>query len=55
MKYINNLLNELNCISYKEYLEEKGNSIKFDESKTVYNLLRNAVYKQYLGVNLSFF
>ena len=34
--------------NYKEYLEEKDNSIKFDESKTLYNLLRNAIYKQYL-------
>ena len=44
-------VNELNCINYKEYLEEKDNSIKFDESKTLYNLLRNAVYKQYLEEN----
>lgn len=35
----------------KEYLEEKNNSIKFDESKTLYNLLRNAVYKQYIEEN----
>ena len=32
----------------EKYLEEKDNSIKFDESKTLYNLLRNAIYKQYL-------
>lgn len=46
--YLLQEVNELNCISYKEYLEEKDNSIKFDESKTLYNLLRNAIYKQYL-------
>ena len=39
---------ELNCINYKEYILEKEKSIEFDESKTLYNLLRNAVYKQYL-------
>ena len=42
---------ELNCINYKEYMEEKDKSIQFDESKTLYNLLRNAVYKQYLEEN----
>ena len=46
--YLLQEVNELNCINYKEYLAEKDNSIKFDESKTLYNLLRNAVYKQYL-------
>ena len=46
--YLLQEVNELNCINYKEYLEEKDNSIKFDESKTLYNLLRNAIYKQYL-------
>ena len=46
--YLLQEVNELNCISYKEYLEEKDNSIKFDECKTLYNLLRNAIYKQYL-------
>ena len=49
--YLLQEVNELNCISYKEYLEEKDNSIKFDESKTLYNILRNAVYKQYLEEN----
>lgn len=49
--YLLQEVNELNCISYKEYLKEKDNSIKFDESKTLYNLLRNAVYKQYLEEN----
>jgi hypothetical protein len=46
--YLLQEVNKLNCINYKEYLEEKDNSIKFDESKTLYNLLRNAIYKQYL-------
>ena len=43
---------ELNCINYKEYLEEQDKSLEFDESKTLYNLLRNAVYKQYLNEHL---
>ena len=47
--YLLQEVNELNCINYKEYLEEKDNSIKFDESKTLYNLLRNALYKQFLS------
>lgn len=37
----------LNSISYQEYLKEKDQSVKYDESKTLYDLLRNAVYKQY--------
>mgnify|MGYP004640468199 CR=1 FL=1 len=49
--YILQEVHELNCINYKEYLDEKNNSIQFDESKTLYNLLRNAVYKQYLLEN----
>ena len=32
-------------------MEEKDKSIEFDESKTLYDLLRNAVYKQYLSEN----
>ena len=32
---------------YQEYLKEKDQSVKYDESKTLYDLLRNAVYKQY--------
>lgn len=47
--YILQEVNELNCINYNEYLEEKDNSIKFDESKTLYPLLRNALYNQYLS------
>ena len=39
---------EINCINYETYLKEKDDSIKLDESKTLYNLLRNAVYKQFL-------
>lgn len=49
--YLLQEVNELNCINYKEYLEEKEKSIQFDESKTLYHLLRNAVYKQYLEEN----
>jgi hypothetical protein len=49
--YLLNEVTELNCIDYKEYLEEKDKSIEFDESKTLYDLLRNAVYKQYLAEN----
>ena len=49
--YLLNEVKELNCINYKQYIEEKDESIPFDESKTLYNLLRNAVYKQYLEEN----
>lgn len=49
--YLLQEVKELNCINYKEYMEEKEKSIEFDESKTLYNLLRNAVYKQYLSEN----
>lgn len=49
--YLLQEVNELNCINYKEYMEEKDKSIEFDESNTLYNLLRNAVYKQYLLEN----
>lgn len=49
--YLLQEVNELNCINYKEYIDEKDKSIEFDESKTLYNLLRNAVYKQYLEEN----
>lgn len=49
--YLLQEVKELNCINYKEYIKEKDKSIKFDESKTLYNLLRNAVYKQYLEEN----
>lgn len=49
--YLLQEVKELNCINYKEYMEEKGKSIEFDESKTLYDLLRNAIYKQYLLEN----
>ena len=49
--YSLNNVEEINCISHKEYLEEKDKSIKFDESKTLFPLLRNALYKQYLLEN----
>ena len=37
---------ELNCITYQEYLEEEKESKQFDESGTLFGLLRNALYKQ---------
>ena len=48
--YLLQEVEELNCINYKEYMEE-DKSIEFDESRTLYGLLRNAVYKQYLSEN----
>lgn len=39
---------ELNVVSYGQYLLEKDSSINFDESKTLFDLLRNALYKQYM-------
>lgn len=44
-------VDELNCIDYHQYLEEANASIQFDKSKTLYELLRNALYKQYMGEN----
>lgn len=46
--YLLNNVNELNNVSYAEYLEEKEKSIGLDESNTIFPLLRNALYKQYL-------
>lgn len=40
---------ELNIANYKEYLSEKDQSVEFDESKTLFGLLRNALYKQAAG------
>lgn len=39
---------ELNVVNYEEYLLEEKNSKEFDESKTLFGLLRNALYKQFL-------
>lgn len=39
---------ELNMVDYSMYLEEESSSIEFDESKTLFSLLRCALYKQYL-------
>ncbi len=49
--YLLNNVKELNNISYAEYLEEKDDSIQYDESKTLFPLLRNALYKQYKDSN----
>ena len=38
---------ELSVLDYQEYLKEKDESIDFDESKTLYELLRIALYKHY--------
>ena len=51
--YMLHTVKELNCISYTDYLKEKDLSINNDESKTLYDLLRNALYKQYLEENKS--
>ena len=49
--YLLNNVKELNNINYEEYLEEKDDSIQFDESNTIFPLLRNALYKQYKDSN----
>ena len=49
--YLLNNVEELNNINYEEYLEEKDDSIQFDESNTIFPLLRNALYKQYKDSN----
>lgn len=46
--YLLNEAKELNCVNYIKVVEENEKSKEFDESKTLYDLLRNAVYKQYL-------
>ena len=42
---------ELNSVNYKEYLDEKDDIEKFDESGTLYELLRDGLYRQYLNEN----
>lgn len=42
---------ELNSVNYKEYIKEKDDIEKFDESGTLYELLRDGLYKQYLSEN----
>ena len=42
---------ELNSVNYKEYIKEKDDIDKFDESGTLYELLRDGLYKQYLSEN----
>jgi len=45
--YLLQNVEQLNIVDYKEYLEENNKTIKYDESKTLYNLLRNALYNKY--------
>ena len=47
--YLFNDVYELNCINYSEYLEEKNDSICYDESNNLYDLLRNALFKEYVN------
>ena len=42
---------ELNSVNYKEYIKEKDDIEKFDESGTLYELLRDGLYRQYLNEN----
>ena len=42
---------ELNDVNYKEYIDEKDDIEKFDESGTLYKLLRDGLYRQYLNEN----
>ena len=42
---------ELNAVNYKEYIDEKDDIEKFDESGTLYELLRDGLYRQYLNEN----
>ena len=42
---------ELNAVNYKEYIDEKDDIEKFDESGTLYELLRDGLYKEYLSEN----
>lgn len=47
------MIEELNVVNYKEFLEQSKECSKYDESKTLYPLLRNAIYKKYKEENLS--
>ena len=47
--YLLQEVEELNCVNYKSYIEEESTTIKFDESNTLFDLLRNALYKQFLN------
>jgi len=49
--YLLNNVQELNVINYDEYLLEEKDCKEFGESKTLYELLRNALYKQFLAEN----
>lgn len=49
--YLLNNIQELNRTDYNEYLLEENASKEFDKSKTLYGLLRNALYKQSLSDN----
>ena len=42
---------ELNSVNYKEYIKEKDDIEKFYESGTLYKLLRDGLYRQYLNEN----
>lgn len=42
-------VNELNVADYEKCLAEEKTSLKYDESKTLYALLRNATYRQALA------
>ena len=46
-----NSVKELSVLDYSEYLKEKDESLTFDESKTLFDLLRIALYKQYYKVD----
>ena len=47
------MIEELNIVNYKEFIEESKESKKYDESKSLYGLLRNAIYKKAKEENLS--
>ena len=49
--YSINDVKELNVVNYDECIEQEKESIKYDRSKTLYTLLRNALYKKYLEEN----
>ena len=46
------MIEELNVVDYKEFTNQSKESIKFDESKTLYPLLRNAIYENIKKKNL---
>ncbi len=49
MYYLLQDVEELNVVNYLDYLKEENSSREYDESNTLFPLLRCALYKQVLN------